>query len=270
MRISPALIAGVAALGLALPPCAQALETPRQFDKPVREVHLPLPKDPLNPQAKTELSCFYYPDMMIKQVDMGEVGAERISVTPVAAGATPPACVRDQAKNELALGEQEGWEGYYLGNKDDYLVLTSADGSDGGEAFGVFTRAGAKLFMDSSEKMTLVELLPASPHAGSSPIHDKLLHLRYTRVFRADCSVFEKGAACWRQIQKATGLAEPLPPTCNRVYAEEQKRLPANQRKQFISDPTVVGYPVEVTLDGKGIVSPLRPTGKLTGCWPAE
>ena len=69
------------------------------FDKPLDKNVVKLPTDPDNPQNKPKRSCFYYPGFMAKEVDLGEVGAETLSVTPIAKGGqNPPAMRRTPAR----------------------------------------------------------------------------------------------------------------------------------------------------------------------------
>ena len=53
------------------------------FDKPAKVAKVPLPADPLNPSAKPAVSCSYFKDFAVKEINRGEVGAE-LSIVPLA------------------------------------------------------------------------------------------------------------------------------------------------------------------------------------------
>ncbi len=56
------------------------------FDKPLQVVRVKLPPDPLNPQARARVSCFYFAHVMVKEVDLGEKGADQLSIVPLGDG----------------------------------------------------------------------------------------------------------------------------------------------------------------------------------------
>src|SRR5690242_8062262 len=91
------VLAALAILALVEPRGPRPAAAADFFDKPSNLVRLPLPADPDNPQAKPELSCAYYPRFMVKEVDLGEKGAEQLSIFPVAADQPAPACRRENA-----------------------------------------------------------------------------------------------------------------------------------------------------------------------------
>ena len=190
---------------LGLPRPAQAADG--LFDAPIKLVRLPLPADPANPQAKAQLSCFYFPRFMIKEVDLGELGAEQLSVIPVAQGAKRPVCKRENIDGEIVIPGDE-WSGYFWGVKGGYVFFSAEDGWNGGMGFAVFDMNGKKLFEDAAKTWHSIQAV--GPGAT----------LRYQRVYEAPCSLKgEDGTGCWQQIQKDTGLASASAPDCAATYA---------------------------------------------------
>jgi len=114
------------------------------FDKPVKVVRHALPHDPDNPQAKAELRCSYYPHFMVKEIDLGEPGADQLSILPIAAGKSRD-CKRANASDEIVVKE---WSGYLGGVKGEYIFWDADDGWNGGLGFAVTTADGKKLFDD--------------------------------------------------------------------------------------------------------------------------
>jgi hypothetical protein len=244
------LVASVVLGSLAAAPAAGAASS--LFDKPMKVVRVPLPRDPENPQAKARVSCFYYPHVMVKEIDLGEKGAEQLSIVPGAGGA--PACRREKADGETVLAD---WSGYFNGVKGDYVFFDADDGWNDGMGFAIFAAAdGKKLFEDAAKKLRAVELTPAG------------ITLRYLRVYGATCSLAADKAGCWAQIKRDTDLVGASPPDCAAAYAREQKRIPA-MAQRALADPTVIDYEATVTLaaDAKKI-TPV--SGKALACRPAD
>jgi hypothetical protein len=50
------------------------------FDPPLKIRLVRLKTDAQNRQAKRQVSCFYYRSIVVKQVDFGEVGADRLAL----------------------------------------------------------------------------------------------------------------------------------------------------------------------------------------------
>ena len=127
------------AAGIGLPERALAQSL---YEQPLEIRHVSLKPDPLNPQAKRDVSCFTYRHFVVKQVDLGEVGADRLSIIPVAPGRTLP-CRQAKERNEYVI-PGDSWSGYFLGVKSDYAFFDAADGTNGGLGFMVFGVAGRK------------------------------------------------------------------------------------------------------------------------------
>lgn len=223
------------------------------FEKPASVEKIPLAPDPLNPDAKPMLSCFLFKSFAVKQIDRGEVGAERLSILPIAAGQGKPACREDKAEGEIVL-DSAAWSGYFKGVKGDYVFFDASDGFNGGLGFAIFSASGAKLFDDVAKDIHSLKLANGG------------VALTYRRVYGTKCSLFKDAAGCWAEIKKDTGLTQATPPDCAAAYKREQKRTPASA-SQVADDPTAIYYEVETAVTaGGGRISPA--TGKVS-CEPA-
>lgn len=222
-----------------------AVAAPNVFDKPVSTKIVPLPPDPANPQAKPKRSCFYYPGFLVKEVDLGEKGADELSI---ADGASP--CTAKIVGEKVV----KDWSGYFLGVKSRFVFFNSDDGYDGGLPFAVFdATSGKKLFEDSREGDAF----------RSVAVNKGELTMRYRRVFLAPCSLFADAKGCWKKIAAATGLSEP-PPNCNKAYKDEMTRTP-KFAAAVAKAKSVVAYNAEARYAaGKLSIAPLP--GAAT-CW---
>jgi len=246
------------------------------YDQPLEIRHVSLKPDPVNPQAKREVSCFTYPHFVVKQVDFGEVGADRLSIIPSAPGRTVP-CRQAKERNEYVI-PSDSWSGYFKGVKSDYAFFDAADGTNGGLGFMVFSVSGSKkLFEDTAEK-----------GIQSLEIKDGTLKLRYQRVFASKCSVVTGGAACRDIIVKDTGVASGSLSSCVNGYQaakEEMAKMRCDsqstkddacveQELKHINEqkwddaPTVIVYEVETGLGGASPV--IQPLSDALACRPAD
>jgi hypothetical protein len=254
-----AALASLALCAAATLPAA-AKDAPAVLQKPLATTRLPLPHDPDNPQGKALLTCFYFPGLMVKQVDLGEVGAEQVSFVAVPPGGAKVPCRRENAAGEMVINPAD-WAGYFKGVKGGYVFLDAADGWNGGLGFAIFSAAdGRKLFDDTTTTLRVIE-----PTATG-------LHLRYRRVYAAPCSLFADAAGCWQTILQETGMQEagiaaPAPPDCRESYRREQQRVP-KFAEETAHDPTVIYYEVDLLLASDARkMTPLP--GKIT-CKPAD
>jgi hypothetical protein len=226
------------------------------YDKPVKRVRVQLPPDPEVPQNRARVTCYYFARFMVKEVDLGEVGAEQLSILPLAGGPETAPCQRQNAAAEQVIDPRD-WSGYFDGVKGDYVFFSADDGWNDGMGFAVFGAGdGKKLFDDVAKKgFHPVTTTPAG------------LSLRYERVYGASCSLAEDKAGCWDKIKAETGLAG-APPDCLAAYQREQKRVP-KFAAETLKDPTVIDYEATVVLEGSAkTVTPV--SGKALRCRPAE
>jgi hypothetical protein len=222
------------------------------YDKPVKVAHLPLPRDPQNPDAKAVLSCSYYPHFMVKQVDLGEEGAEQLSIIPIT-GARP-ACARANVASEKVISADD-WSGYFDGVKGNYVFFSAGDGTNGGMGFAVFTADGKKIYEDTAKKWSAIDVTPTG------------LSLKYSRVYKAKCPLRAGAGACWQKVKTDTGLTDAKWPDCETAYTKELKRSPKGA--SIATDPSVIGYDVTVAVNGSA--HKMAPTtGHATACWLAD
>lgn len=241
------------ALGLA-PAVASARDTSGLFDAPADEKHLPLAPNPLNPQAKPELSCFYYRDFLVKQIDRGEKGAEQLSILAFAAGSAKPECKEGNAASEYILDNKE-WGGYFRGAKGSYVFFDADDGQNGGIGFAIFNAAdGKRLFDDTALDFHSIQTTATG------------IVMRYKRVYSLPCSLVSEPASCWGKITQAVNL-DTMPPDCTASYKAEQIRS-GMKAEELAPDPSVLDYEAETTLEG-GQTKTARVGGDVV-CRPAN
>ncbi len=234
-----------------LPACAVAGGAD-VFDKPLDKQIVKLLADPDTPQAKPKRSCFYYPGFMVKEVDLGEVGADELAIAPIAKGGQKLSCDAKTA-HEIVI-KSDDWSGYFEGVKGDFVFFTSGDGVNGGMPFAVFNKDGKKLF----EETAGTELF------RSIALSDGGIAMRYRRVFKAPCSLYADAKGCWKKIMAVTSLPEAARPDCAAAYEKEIKRTP-KFAKDIPTLPTIIGYNVEARYaGGKLTFAPLA--GPAT-CW---
>jgi hypothetical protein len=217
------------------------------FDTPVKVDKVALPADPDNPDTKRVVNCYRFANFMVKEVDLGEVGADKIALMPKDA-----ACKRDDAGETVI---KDDLAGYFLGMKGNFLFLTSSDGWNGGMPFVVFdAKANKKLFDDSFEGKSI----------KSIKIKDDVLTLRFRRTYTAQCSLYLDGGNCPADIRKATGLGGKIAlPDCGTAYEAEKKRTP-DYAKDIEKLGSVVSYQAELVYDGK--TASVKPLAGATSC----
>lgn len=228
---------------------AEAREMQTVFDKPIKKQIIPLP-NPNNPDRIAKVSCFYYPQFMVKEVDMGEKGAAKLSITPLSASKA-----LDCKENNLEEIEIKDWFGYFSGVKGGYVFFDSDDGYDGGVPFAVFSgKDGRKLFDDSSDN--------GAKALRHTTVSKNGLTFRYHRVFVTSCSLYRNNT-CWDLIKKETGITGSAP-NCDKAYELEKEKMP-EYAKEIEEYKSVIGYEAKITYkDGNLNISSVP--GKVS-CW---
>lgn len=242
------------------------------FDKPVRKQRVNLKKTTDQTTDRARVTCYFFPTFMVKEVDMGEVGAERLGIVPV----TPQSrgkCVRARGKEEIVIPAEQ-WSGYFMGVKNGYVFFSGDDLWNGATPFAIFDSAtGKKLFEDSAKADI------------SFATNGQTVSMRYLRVVTDDCFIL-KDAACWQRMAAKYGLDNASVPDCSKGYEASAESMAKGrctaQRaplaaclkkerplalKQALDSPSVISYPVEVEL---GATPSITPTGAAAGCWPAD
>jgi hypothetical protein len=224
------------------------------FDKPVYEKVVDFGQSlELRPSADNhvKLTCSYYPNFMVKELNDPGLKGALITLVPVRPGHSP-GCTRWRSPEERVF---KNWSGYFGGVKRDLVFLYDADGTDGGLPFTTFdSKTQTKIFRDS------VSLLDSHGERNDElnfvQASDKQITLRYLRVVSGTCSVPKDGSACWNKFKQQTGLRFAPMPKC-RDYPD----------KDAGHAPSVISYPVEVSLFPKPSITALANPVK---CWPSD
>jgi len=214
------------------------------FDKPLRKKVVNLVRSryqlPYNPY-RFQLSCFYYPGFMVKEViNRGVKGAFSVTVTPVIREAAPP-CHLEHASTERLMSK-DLWA--FAGVKGSLLFLEEAEGdSNGGKPFRVLEwETGKRVFEDSTREIDHLEFLHTT---------DESVSLRYLRVVGGDCSIPMEGMNCWSKFKKHYGLATATVPRCTGYRRKGEHEGPVDHwgiPLVSIDTASAIDYPVEVDI----------------------
>jgi hypothetical protein len=242
------------------------------FDKPLSKKSVDLGPSESNQKTHGKVTCYYYPGFMVKEVDLGEKGAERLAIEP--AGKTAVSCIRARTKTEKVVNPEK-WSGYFKGVKGNLVFFNADDGWNGGMGFAVYD---AETMKKIYEDVALGKLTFSD---GSGPNV-----IAYTRVVDGGCNLPKEQAACWSAIQKKFSLEAAAVPDCKAGYeksaqamakarcsgnpkADPQcmaKELPLAQQ-QANDASSVISYPVSVVLNPSTEVNPIA--GNVR-CWPSD
>ena len=227
------------------------------FDVPIREETVDLGASPYYPDGKashpTALSCYYFPDFMVKQHDLGGKGAEWLSIL-LDPGETP-ACKSSHDPGERVI-EYPEWEGYFMGVKGNLVFFDGSDSVNGGWPFAVYDSSnGKKIFEDSAYYERASSSSPIEVVSTSGGYL-----LKYLRVVLTECNLNSEGTACWNEIKAGYALRSVDMPLCT-GYDHIADLVGTDQVESMIA------YAVEVTL------SPLPSIQSVAGpmkCWPSH
>ena len=248
------------------------------FDKPLSKKMVDLGPSESNPKThgqkiRGKVTCYYYPGFMVKEVDLGEKGAERLAVVP--AGKTATSCTRARGKREKVVNPDE-WSGYFKGVKGNLVFFDADDGWNGGMGFVVYdAKTMKKIYEDAA-----LGALKFSDDSGPN------VSIAYTRVVDGGCNLPKEQAACWSAIQKKLSLEAGAAPDCKAGYeksaqAMAEARCSGNPkadpecmakelslaRQQANDASSVIAYPVSVVLSASPAVKQVA--GKVR-CWPSD
>ena len=244
------------------------------FDKPLVKKTIDLGLSQSNPKSHAKVTCYFYSGFMVKEVDLGEKGADRLSIVPTAKG-TPLTCTRARSKSEKVIDHKE-WSGYFKGAKNNLVFFDADDGVNGGVAFAIYdAKTATRIFEDS-----------ASGPLEFSTSPDQQLSLHYLRVLDAECAVPKEKASCWERIKQKIGPDDFPMPDCEKGYEENAQNLAKGRcdaqnprepdclskelklvREQWSDASSIISYPVIVTL---GINPIIKPVAGAVKCWPAD
>jgi hypothetical protein len=244
------------------------------FDKPLAKKTVDLGPSRSSPKIHAKVICFFFSIFMVKEIDLGEKGAARLSIVPLTKG-TAAGCTRSQAKSEKVIDPKE-WTGYFKGVKNDFVFFDADDGVNGGVGFAVYdAKTATKIFEDSAS---------GSLEFSTSP--DQQLSLRYARVLDGECAVPKEKASCWERIKQKIGAEDFPMPDCEKGYEESAQNMAKGRcdaqspkeldclskelklaREQWSDASSIISYPVVVILGSQPIVKPVAGAVK---CWPAD
>jgi hypothetical protein len=254
------------------------------YDKPLSIKKIHLRGDPQEPGARRELTCYSYPAYMIKQLDFGEVGAERLAILPTLE--SKPATCREAKEPEEYVLPPEMWSGYFAGAKSGYAFFTASDGINGGMGFIVLRLADRKkLFEDVYKK-----------HFEAIDVLDGVPLIRYQRVYAGTCSVVTDGASCAESIAHETGVTRESLAICAKGYRAAQEALARERCKadgktdapciakesdiiknqKWDASPTVIVYEAQLDLhettasDRPPAGASIKALGNALACRPSD
>jgi hypothetical protein len=220
-------------------------QQPTHFDEPLTVDTAQLPKDKANPDAQPQVNCYRFAGFMIKEVDLGEVGAESLAVAKPDA-----ACERTAGKDDKPV--KDDIAGYFFGAKGNLVFFQASDGYNGGLPFVVYdTKTIKRLFDDSL----------VGNDFESLDVNGTTVKATFGRVFSADCSLYkDPDGKCAAKVKQETGLgaADAPLPDCRAAYDAEKQRTP-KFAKEIEDLPSVITYEAELDFDGtQKTVKPLK------------
>jgi hypothetical protein len=244
------------------------------FDQPQFTKTVDLGASKASPGSRAKVTCYFFASFMVKEVDMGEKGAERLAIVPIANHNKDHTCsrLRDPGEKEV---NTDDWSGYFKGVKGDMVFFDADDGVNGGLGFAVYdAKTGKKMFED-------VAVGPLEFPDGA-----KMVSIKYTRAVAGDCVVPKDAAACWTKISRKLELEGGSPPDCKSGYEKSAQALAKGRcqaqktddaqclsreislaRRQTGDSPSVISYPVEVVLRPEPVI---KPAGSNVLCWPSD
>lgn len=245
-----------------------------QFDEPVFKKTVDLGPARYSPGAHAKVTCYFFHAFMIKEIDLGEKGAERLAIVPGAKNKMHT-CSRMREDGEKDINPDD-WTGYFKGVRGSLVFFDADDGVNGGMGFAVFdAKTGKKLWDDVALGDLEID--------GNA---DKEVFLRYTRVVDGGCIIPKEQSACWEKIKSKFSLGDANAPDCKAGYeksaldmAKGRCQAQSNDsetcldkelllaRQQANESPSVVSYAVKVSLTAQPAV---EPTGGEVRCWPAD
>lgn len=105
----------------------------RPFDTPLRIEIVDLGASPYYPPGAdsppTALSCYYFPNFVVKEYYLGGRGAEWLSI--LLDPGEPPECKGSHERGERVI-EYPEWEGHFKGAKGSLVFFDASDSVNGG------------------------------------------------------------------------------------------------------------------------------------------
>ena len=276
--ISPRFAAAFLMLAAALPVAAANYDGAPPFEKAADTRTVKLQPAATDPGSSKEVRCFYFPSVMVKEIDEGEIGDQQISYILLGPGQTIPDCAEKAIAGERKLPAEES---YFWGVAADSLFLIDADSANRTIGFRIYEpQSSRELFHDTIKLDS--RLRDATMKTGK-------LRLSYTRAVTGYCSVVTGGETCWRAIAGKMQMPEtPPPPDCSAGYeaalrrlAEEACKAQSGEKAECLeretkerstgweAAPSVVGYDVDVVVGPTDEVARTFSGGPIA-CWPSD
>lgn len=254
LSLAAAMLVVLPSLAGRKPPQTSEAQPAGSFDKPIKKVTVdlgPSPYTPDNPEIRNTLSCFYFPHLLIKEYDQGEVGAEWLSI--LHSGGKLPECKLSHVPGEQIVK----WDGYFMGVKGNLGFFEGGEVQFSALPFAVFDlTTGKKLFEDDAHVSR--EAGPPVFRAFSTKAG---VTVKYLRAYYTDCNLHSsEKEACWQKVKAKLGLKSDRMPVCT-GYDTIAKLVGTDQVESWIA------YPVEVTLSPHPAVKPVAGPSK---CWPTH
>lgn len=243
------------------------------FDTPTFKKTVDLGPSRSSPGTRSKVTCYFFPHFMVKEVDMGEKGAQRLAI--VLGKSKDHICSRLRDPGEKVINSDD-WSGYFKGVKGDLVFFDADDGVNGGLGFAVYDSKTLKKVFDD---VALGELT-FSDSGGAQTT------LAYTRVADGGCIVPKEQNSCWDKIKTKFGLENASAPDCKAGYENSAQELAKGRcqaqnaanpqclakeielaRRQTNDANSVIAYPVEVVLSANPAV---KPTAGNARCWPSD
>ncbi|HSV13349.1 MAG TPA: hypothetical protein VLI90_03775, partial [Tepidisphaeraceae bacterium] len=207
--------------------------TSRLFERPVSIQEISASS---NPDPVDAIRCTYYPDFMIRESGTDSPAPNDAVFVP---GVHPACSAAGPATGERVVATAN----YSLLGKIGRFVLFSATDPNGAVPFMVLDAAtGRTIYTDAT----------AADHGIDDVAADqRTLHLQYMRGFNASCSIMQNPTGCWAKlvaegkIPQAMTPPAPSPQLCVASY---------KQANATPDDPSVVTYPVDMTIEASGRV----------------
>jgi hypothetical protein len=243
------------------------------FDLPVSKKTVQLGRSESSSGRRAKVTCYFFARFMVKEVDMGEKGADRLAIVPIIQGKITR-CTKSQDPSEKVV-KPDDWAGYFKGVKGNFVFFDADDGMNGGMPFAVYdAETVKKLFEDNALGPLVFTALP-----------DKTVQANYRRVVSAGCPL-PKDKSCWESAKTKLGLGDVPAPDCAAGYEKNAMSLAKGycqthikdhasclvtetkrRKEELKDDPSILSFPVKVTLGPSPEIKPVA--GELR-CWPAD
>ncbi|MFI4984192.1 MAG: hypothetical protein ACHP6I_03225 [Rickettsiales bacterium] len=218
------------------------------FDKPAK-------KEVVKFEDEAKLTCYHYPDFMVKELDNGQKGALILSITPTSTQTKLPC--EQETEGEVLVTD---FAGQFEGAKGDYAFFKSAVSEDNISPFIVIDgQSGEKVFEDKQD---------VGHHIHAIKVLSDGFALRYRKAFNSGCSLYKGKEDCWETIVNGVEPAPISVPKCNKAYEQNLAAAEVDDKNEIADLPTIISYDVEATYNHGEVKFTALP-GKAS-CWPAE